>query len=252
MTVPPAVPRSAPPVRLVLLREEPGELGRRLVEAGLDVAHCPVTETRPLPVSADAVRGVSLIALSSPRTLAVLPPEVLTVMRGVPTIAVGPVTAAAARHAGLDVVAVGDNDARILANLAPAPSTLGDVPAGTPTALAIGSAKARPTLADGLAAKGWHVRVVPAYDTLPREDAAPTVGATAPGTVVVATASSQVEAWFALGGAVDMRWVVIGEPTAATLRERGAEPELMPEQPAGLLAAITDAFDLPRTPTLES
>lgn len=257
MTVRPA----APPVRLVLLREEPGELGRGLAAAGLDVTHCPVTTTRPLPVAPEDVRGVALIALSSPRTLTVLQAEVIAAMRGVPTIAVGPVTAAAARDAALDVVAVGDNDARVLAELAPepegvpagtparpdaTPAASPHVPAGTPTALAIGSAKARPTLAEGLTAKGWSVRVVPAYDTLPEPDAAPAVRATQAGTAVVATASSQVEAWFALDGRPDVRWIVIGEPTAATLRHHGAEPHLIPAHPHELLTTITHNLEMLR------
>jgi uroporphyrinogen-III synthase len=103
---------------------------------------------------------------------------------------------------------------------------------------------ARDVLPEGLAAKGWDVEVVEAYQTVtpPADDAA--LDAVAGAHVVAFTASSTVTRFLELAGVdrVPTCVAAIGPITAATARAAGLDVSVVAAEHSldGLVAAIVD------------
>ena len=182
--------------------------------------------------------------------------------------AVGRATASALAEAGIGVDFTPAHEQSAAGMLAEWPAAFA---AEGEIALVPASELASPTLAHGLAERGYAVstavayRMVPAPAAIPlladvpRADDPPVMTADAAREhcargefrAVVATAPSRVAAL--LDGQPrppeDTRWVAIGEPTAAALRQRGIAPTVA-EDPSP--AALTAAVDLALKDLLET
>ena len=179
--------------------------------------------------------------------------------------AVGGATASALRTAGIGVDFVPKNEqsaAGMVAEWPAASAAAGEI------ALLPASELASSTLVDGLRARGYRLhaavayRMVPAPASSPLSTDGPVAGdppaltadaardrcADGEFCAVVATAPSRVAAL--LDGQPrppdDTRWVAIGEPTAAALRQRGITPTVSDDpSPAALAAAVDRALEDP-------
>jgi uroporphyrinogen III methyltransferase/synthase len=151
--------------------------------------------------------------------------------------AIGPGTAAALATRG------------IVADLTPersvAESLVEDFPAPPPGAgrvLLPQAAGARPTLARGLAAKGWNVDVVEAYRTVPARPAADILAAAAKADAIAFTSASTVANYVEAAGlhAVPPVVVCIGPVTAEAARSRGLTVSAIAEEHTldGLVDAV--------------
>lgn len=167
--------------------------------------------------------------------------ELPEVLEGVRVGAVGNATAAALRAAGVkvDLVAAKSSAKGLLADW-PAPS---DEPERPARVLLPHGDLAEPTLAEGLEQRGWAVRTVVAYRTVPVEAPAPIVAAWRRGDYagVVLTSSSTARQLVAALGAPPAGVTVccIGETTAATARELGLAVSVATEpSPAGLVDGL--------------
>jgi uroporphyrinogen III methyltransferase/synthase len=143
---------------------------------------------------------------------------------GVQVAAVGPGTAAALAARGVAADLVPHRSvAEALVEAFPTPAALGDPAPGR--VLLPQAAGARPTVADGLRAKGWDVDVVEAYRTRPACPPGDLLAAAAKADAIAFTSASTVDNYLdAAGtGAVPPTVVCIGPVTAATARRRGLE-----------------------------
>jgi uroporphyrinogen III methyltransferase/synthase len=154
--------------------------------------------------------------------------------------------------ATVQVAAIGPGTAAVLqehflrADLVPpsyvAESLLEAFPAGPGRVLLPRARVARDVLPHGLAAKGWEVEVVEAYQTItPPADEA-TLGAVADAHVIAFTASSTVTRFLEIAGLdrVPACVATIGPITAATAREAGLDVSVVAAEHSleGLVAAI--------------
>lgn len=214
-------------------------------EAGASVIAHPVTRHSALPAPSAPPAGITLVALTSARTVAYLNEAGLLEAIGTcPVAVVGPATARAARGAGLNVVVESTHDAaslvRDIAQLSPGHAWLP------------GSALAAPTLADGLTAAGWQVTRTALYTTSPVESVdAEVASAWQRGLIdgVVVTAPSVAAAMVELLGHAGpgCAVVAIGEPSAQAVRSGGGilaatAPAPTPE---GITAALVEALVTP-------
>ena len=227
-------------------RSQASELSRALRALGADPVEVPVIEVGPPSDGGDALRGAlgrlasfDWLVLTSPngveRTFAHLPDTRL--LGSTAVAAIGPGTAAAlARY-------------RVVADLVPeryvAEALLDAFPSPSPDGgrvLLARAEEARAVLPEGLAARGWDVEVVPAYQTTA---ATPTEGATAAlagADAVTFTSSSTVRRFVEAFGPEAVPPVVacIGPVTAATAHELGLEVTVEAEEHTipGLVAAL--------------
>ena len=194
--------------RRVLLPRPEGPLAQAIRSAGAEVDAVPVTETQSLPFSLPG--RVDWLVLTSPVGVRMLSEAGVELADLADRIAaVGPATAAAIEALGVrvDIVPSGRSDAGAL---------LGVLPQGPASALLAGSALAGPTMADGLAARGWDVDVVHTYTTATVADA-PGVRPWSDYDAVVVTAGSIARAVVDLLGMPEphVAVVTLGEPSAA-------------------------------------
>jgi porphobilinogen synthase len=159
-----------------------GSLGEGLRSLGVETVSAPLLRVEPLAGPLDTA-GFDLVAFSSARAVDAVAP-------GIPCIAVGPGTARRARAAGFTVLIEGEGPgaAGLLEAARRSPGGL----AGKRVLLP-GSDRARPELAEGLAALGALVEAVDAYAVRPRDDLGRAVGelrALAPDAAVVASPSA--------------------------------------------------------------
>ncbi|MFN8039555.1 MAG: uroporphyrinogen-III C-methyltransferase [Acidimicrobiales bacterium] len=231
-------------------RAQAGRMSTRLRELGAEPVEVPVIEVADPPDGGEALtRAVARlgggiydwVVVTSPNGAA----RLLSALRdardlgGVGVAAIGPGTAAAlaAGNVRADLVPP-DYVAESLVASFPA------APRGRRNVLLARAAEARDVLPDGLAAKGWSVDVVAAYETRAAapDDAARARVASAD--VVTFTSSSTVSRFVDAFGADAVPPVVacIGPITAATARDRGLTVDV--EAPVhtidGLLAALVD------------
>jgi uroporphyrinogen-III synthase len=156
--------------------------------------------------------------------------------------------------AGVSVAAVGPGTADALARLGVTAALVPERfvaeglldafpnPAGAGRVLLAQAGAARPVLADGLRAGGWHVDVAVAYRTERRAPAPALLARARRADAITFTSASTVESWLAVAGAAGTppNVVCIGPVTAAAARRgdlavtRVADPHSLP----GLVAAV--------------
>ena len=246
--LPALTPSAAGPLTgrtIVVPRPEDDQIVAAVRAAGASVIAHPVTRHTALTAPSAPPAGISLVALTSARTIDYLSQAgLLDAIGTCPVAAVGPATARAARGAGLNVVVESTHDAaslvRDIARLSPGHAWLP------------GSALAAPTLAEGLAAAGWQVTRTALYTTAPVESVdAEVASAWQRGLIdgVVVTAPSVAAAIVELLGHAGpgCAVVAIGNPSAQAVRSGGGilaatAPTPTPE---GITAALIEALATP-------
>jgi uroporphyrinogen III methyltransferase/synthase len=129
----------------------------------------------------------------------------------------------------------------LVADLVPAEfvaeSLLAAFPTGTGSVLLPRAAVARDVLPDGLAAKGWSVHVVEAYQTVARRPKPEALAAAASADAITFTSSSTVSNY---AGPVPPFVACIGPVTAATAREGGFHVDVVAREHSidGLISAL--------------
>jgi uroporphyrinogen III methyltransferase/synthase len=194
----------------------PGRLAARLRDLGADVVECPVIEIEPVPLDGDVdVGSYDWLAFTSANAVQHFCPDLPPSQgsrSGQKVAAVGPATADALRERGIEV--------DLLPDEAVAEALVGAFPSGSGRVLLPQAEGARPTLAEGLRAKGWTVDVVSTYRTvavaLSDEQRAHAASADA----IAFTSSSTVTNYLDAQGPVPPVIVCIGPVTAGTARER--------------------------------
>lgn len=228
--------------RRVLFARAEGALAEAVRATGALVDCVPLTAARPLPF--DVGGTADWLVLTSPAGVRRLLEEGHDVGALAPRVAaVGRATASALEAAGVRVDVTGRSDASGL--VAALGHALGDGPG---TVLAPGSALAEPTLADGLAARGWTVRRVATYTTEALPAAPASLVADWPAyDAVVLTAGSVARAVRSLLGppAGHTRVVALGRPSADAARAAGLEVHAVATTPDadGVLAALIAALE---------
>ena len=224
-------------------------LAGALAARGLVPVEVPLIEIRSRADRASLRSALSevpplLIVLSSARAVPALA-EGGGVPAGVMVAAVGPSTAAALNHAGIDVAVVGDGagGAALAARLG-APAQVGD------RALLLTAADGRRELALALAAAGWQVEEVVVYETVARTLGPEEIAALAACDVLCFASPSAVSAFDALrdsdGAPLERRpTAVIGHTTAAAARAAGFAV-IVADEPSdiAMAAAASAAVDL--------
>ncbi|CAM9290048.1 unnamed protein product [Phaeothamnion confervicola] len=108
------------------------------------------------------------------------------------------------------------------------------------------SSKAQRTLEDGLAARGFAVRRLDVYDTVPADWSAADEAAAATAAVAAFGSPSAVKTWAARRGVAGCLAACIGETSAVACRKQGWPEEAIfyPEQPGmdGWVAAVARAL----------
>jgi uroporphyrinogen III methyltransferase/synthase len=152
---------------------------------------------------------------------------------------VGTATAAAlGRHGVAADLVPADFTAAALIAAFPAPEGSGAV-------LVPQSARARPTVADGLAAKGWRVDAVTAYETVAAAPSDAVLLDASAADAIVFSSPSTVDGWLAAGPHATPPVVAcIGPVTAAAARERGVAVTVVADDhtAAGVAAALATHF----------
>jgi uroporphyrinogen III methyltransferase/synthase len=236
------------------------DLVRALERAGAFVVALPLTEQvdpadggSALRLAAGEVGGYAWVVLTSvnavDRFMAGL--RDARALAGVAVAAVGPATAGALRRSGVepDLVPT-EHTARGLVEEFPAadPDQRGSV-------LFPGADLAPETIPEGLREKGWEVRRVEAYRTVPLAAPEPALLAqVADADAIVFTATSSVQAFVALrtpegvGVPVPPHVVCIGPTTAASARAAGISGvhEARGASAEGIVAELVDHFGGPR------
>jgi len=211
----------------------PGQLAERLQGLGATVVHAEA-----IAVVAAADGGAALasarmadydwVVFSSGNAVERFPHDLV----GVPVAAVGPATAEAATARGASV--------QIVPNEAVADALVDAFPDGPGRVLLPQAAAARPTLREGLRAKGWDVDAIEAYRTVPvpLTDAQRVQASSAD--AIAFTSSSTVVNYLGAGGAIPAVVVCIGPVTAAAAKEHGLRVTAVaaPHSVDGLVAAI--------------
>jgi uroporphyrinogen III methyltransferase / synthase len=233
-------------------RAQASGLAATLRGLGADVLEAPAIRIDPRPVEgeiarvADTIADYDVICLTSPNGVALLFEALAArgrdarALAGAMVAAIGPGTARelAARGIRADVVPERSVAESLLAELEK--TDLAGKRALIPRA-----AEARDVLPDGLREAGAEVDVVPLYDTVGEELAAPAVDAIARADYVTFTSSSTVTRFLdAVGDGMPngARVVSIGPITSATARERGLEVhvEAQRHDVDGLVEALVD------------
>ena len=228
--------RSLAGVRVLLPRAD-GPLADGIRAAGAEVVAQPV-QRKVLLRPGRGLDGADWVTLTSATTLDALDQLGIAIPDAAHVAAVGPATAAAALRRGIVVDLVPDGESSAAALVAA-------FPCGSGVVVAPGSALAKPTLADGLEAKGWRVETVPLYTVVPLRGQLPArvVEEWRGGhfDVVVVTSGSVARAvGELLGYGAGVRVVAFGDPSAGALRELGVEPDAVAasQDAAGVVEAI--------------
>ncbi len=231
--------------RVITTRDEPGELDRRLIEAGFEVIHVPLIEV------VDADGSELSAALGRLDDFAWL---VVTSRHGARRLGGA---AAAAPHVRL--ACVGTRTATELATLAgravdvtPARQTGADLvtamPGGDGARVLVAQADlADDTVSTGLAERGYAVTTVVAYRTLSRTPTRLEREATASADAVTFASGSSAIAWAAAMGVITPPLVIaIGPTTAEAARRSGLQVTHVAADHSveGLVAEVVRAFSL--------
>ena len=202
-------------------REQIEPLARRIEELGHEVVRCPVIELEPVGPERVDVDGYGWVVVTSPFGAR----ELLRRAHGkLPRVAaIGPGTATALGEAGIapSLVPRVSTQEGLLAELPPAPGRV----------LFAGAERARPLLADTLAAD-----VVPLYRTRPLRPNPPPDG-----DIVVLASASAAQAFAAL--ALDLAAVSMGPETSRAAEAAGIRvlAEASTHDLDGLVAAVARA-----------
>ncbi|MEE8498242.1 MAG: uroporphyrinogen-III synthase [Acidimicrobiia bacterium] len=164
---------------------------------------------------ADAVSDADVLIVTSARSVAVFAPAGIP---SLPIVTVGPTTAQAVAAAGGSVVWVGSKGIRHLANEAK------HLLAGKRIVVAGASNTARANSAE-LARAGGSVLSVPLYTTVAVSPPDDLVDA------VVFGSPTAVAGWLTSRELTNVLIGAIGPTAAAALRERGFEPDVVPQRP---------------------
>lgn len=227
-------PRNARPLvgRRVVVCRPPGRqassLATLLRREGAEVVELPVIEIADpsdggaaVAAAAAGVRDHAWVAFTSPNAVE----RVFSLLRdardlaGVQVAAVGPGTAAALAARGVAADLVPERSlAEGLVEAFPGPPAAGGGPVLIPQAAA-----ARPTLAEGLRAKGWRVATVEAYRTVGVKPSVAALAAAATADAIAFTSASTVTHYLDAAGleALPPTVVCIGPVTAAAARAEG-------------------------------
>ena len=141
-------------------REDAEALAARLVERGIESLIEPLLEISPLaaqPLDLDSVQALLLTSANGARALAGA-----TDKRGLAVFAVGPATAAAARHAGFTSVVTADGDVAALSRLVAA-----RLDAASGALLHVSGSAGAGNLAVRLEAAGFEARHTVLYEARP-------------------------------------------------------------------------------------
>ena len=215
-----------------------GALASAFREAGADVLFLPTVEIgppddpAPLEVSLDELEDFDWVVLTSPRAVDALVQRGAVISEGTDVAAVGSATAERAEAAGFPVRLTGEGGgAEALAEALIAHG----VGRGA-RILFPASSRARRDLPRLLSGAGVEVRQVEAYRTRTRSFHPEAVTGLARADVVTFTSPSAVEGWYAGPGgdparfmADGVRYVVIGETTAAALAAHEVEAVVAPD-----------------------
>lgn len=222
--------------------EQAGSLSERLRAAGLDPVEVPVIAIEEPPDGGAALEA-ALARLSSYDWLVITSANAASRVGGVPlgttrVAAVGPGTRAALESAGMAVDLV---PARNVAE-----GLVDDFPRGPGRVLLPQAARARPVLAEGLRAKGWHVDAVVAYQTVPVAPRQDLVEFARGADAIAFTSASTVDSYVAAVGAhaVPRAVVCIGPVTAEAAAAAGLSVASVadPHTLDGLVAAVVAAL----------
>lgn len=234
--------------RRVLLPRADGPLAEGVRAAGAEVTCVPLTRRVAREVTAGGPPA-AWVVLTSPQAVAALADAGVAPRRlGTRIAVVGAATADALARAGERADLVPCLPGR--SGVADA-ATLVEVFAPGPGRVVIpGSELSKPTLADGLRAKGWTVDVVPTYTTVPMAEADADLRARwAAGhfDAVVLTAGSVAQAVVELLGLPPSatKVVAFGAPSATAASALGFDvAAVAPRQDAhGVVAALTEALE---------
>lgn len=223
------------------------ELGARTVTADL-IRHETVTPPDELDAALRAAGSVDWVALTSATTVAAIAERAAALGTTVAALLAGPRVAVVGRATGAALAAHGVEADLVPSERSSAVDLLAVWPAGSGTVLVPRSEIAAPTLVAGLRERGWHVRDVVAYRTVPATVPDPAVAELLDGggvDVVVLTSGSTASAFAALyGTAAPVRVCVIGESTADAARRAGLAVHAVADHQttAGLLAAAEQAL----------
>jgi uroporphyrinogen III methyltransferase/synthase len=219
------------------------ELGARVVEAPVIEIVDPPDDGDALGAAVAGIDGYDWVVFTSPngvhRTFARIPDT--RVLGGVEVAAIGPGTAEAlARYRVVPDLMPEAFVAESLLHAFPQP------PPGGGRVLLARAAQARDVLPDGLAAHGWTVEVVAAYQTVATVPSPDLVDQVAAADAVTFTSSSTVANFCDRFGTERVPPVVvsIGPITSATARDRGlsVDAEADPHTIDGLVDAVLDAL----------
>lgn len=223
------------------------ELGARTVTAQL-IRHATDSPTDALDAALRAASAVDWVALTSATTVAVLAERAAALGTTTAQLLAGPRVAVVGQATGAALAAHGVEADLVPPTRSSAVDLLAVWPAGTGTVLVPRSEIAAPTLVAGLRERGWDVRDVVAYRTLPVTQPDPAVAEMLDGggiDVVVLTSGSTASAFAALyGTTTPARVCAIGESTADAARRAGLPVHAVADHQttAGLLAAAEQAL----------
>jgi uroporphyrinogen III methyltransferase / synthase len=224
-------------------RTQASGLAARLAALGADVVEVPTIEIADpadgsaLAAAAGRIRSYDWVAFTSANAVERFMAHVrdARAFGDCRLAVVGSATAAALAGAGLVADLVPERFvAEGLVDAFP------DVPPGGGRVLVPQSAEARPTLVEGLRAKGWYVDPVEAYRTVSGSPPARALAAAEGADAITFTSSSTVTGYLGLTDVVPPVVASIGPITSATCRERGLEVavEADPSDVGGLVDAV--------------
>ncbi|PYF98280.1 uroporphyrinogen-III synthase/uroporphyrinogen III methyltransferase / synthase [Georgenia satyanarayanai] len=218
------------------------EAGARTVTADL-IRHETVTPTDELDAALRDAGSVDWVALTSATTVAVIAERAAALGTTTAQLLTGPRVAVVGRATGAALAAHGVGADLVPPERSSAVDLLAVWPEGSGTVLVPRSEIAAPTLVAGLRERGWQVRDVVAYRTVPVTVPDPAVAGLLDGggvDVVVLTSGSTASAFAALyGTAAPARVCAIGTSTADAARRAGLPVHAVADHQttAGLLEA---------------
>lgn len=236
--------------RIVVTRERPGELDRRLRALGAVVEHVPMIETIDPPDGGEALHQ-ALAELDRYDWLVVTSPNgarrVVGAIgqrgtEGVALACVGEATADVFRHAG--------RSPDMVPSIARLDGLLAEFDHGDGKVLLARADRADERLVEGLQSKGWHVDEVVAYRTVERTPSAADRRRVDGADAVVLASGSAVLAWTAAFGTDSGQHViVIGPSTAAVAEGKGLKVDVTAASQSidGILEAVVQRLGTART-----